>query len=390
MSMQPYEFRNALWAPYLSLLLLALLVRPSPYRSLFFLPLLPLTAYVLLCTTGTFNGDYYLGSTWLTWFFFASDYILLTDVQRALRQVRLKRIIVTPAASEPEGPIENATLWRRTRWALALLNSPRGVGWAHEPAALPVHPPAGTPRATFVAQRLFKAAQFFVLYDASNLHVHKNTMFHANGPDWTAHGWGWRAVAAAGWGLSVYSKMMLGSSLYSAASVACGLSDPEEWPPLFAGPREAYTIRRFWGRAWHQLMRRFLSSHGKHLAHRVLKLSPGSNASAYVQLYTAFAISGLIHYATETMAFRHWGSGAQTFFMLQACAITLEDFIVFVAKKAGFRKGLRIRVLGYAWTWAWLALTLPAWQVQLARAGMMEDGLPPSVLLWLWQVLRPQ
>jgi hypothetical protein len=72
-------------------------------------------------------------------------------------------------------------------------------------------------------------------------------MFHPDGPDWTADGWGWRVVAAAGWGFSTYSAMMLGTSLFSAGSVACGLSDPEEWPPLFAGPREAWSIRNFWG-----------------------------------------------------------------------------------------------------------------------------------------------
>jgi hypothetical protein len=201
---------------------------------------------MLFCTTtGTFNGDYYLGCAWLTWFWFASDYIFLTDVQRELRQVPLRP---PTNAAVTEGPIENAPLWRRIRWAIALLNSPRGIGWAHEPtSALPAHPPLGISRPTFVVQRLWKAVQFFILHDACNLHVRWNTMFHPDGPDWTADGWGWRAVAAAGWGFSAYSAMMLGTSLLSAGSVACGLSDPEEWPPLFAGPREAWSIRNFWG-----------------------------------------------------------------------------------------------------------------------------------------------
>ncbi|KAF7360704.1 MBOAT-2 domain-containing protein [Mycena venus] len=123
--------------PYLSLILLSVVVRPSPHRRLFFVPILLLTAYVFGCTTGTFNGDYYLGATWFPWFFFASDYILLTDVQRTLRQVPLKHASTT-RAGEVEVPIEKAPLWRRLRWGISLLMTPRGVSWVHEPtAALP-------------------------------------------------------------------------------------------------------------------------------------------------------------------------------------------------------------------------------------------------------------
>jgi len=305
-------------------------------------------------------------------------------VARILRQVPPKPSAAAPA---DEGPLEDTPLWRRTRWGIALLASPRAIGWSHEPtSALPPRPPASTSRTTFVAQRIWKALQFFVLYDACNLYVRWNMMFHADGPGWTADGWVWRALAAAGWAFNVYSAMMLGSSLLSAGCVACGLSDPEEWPPLFGGPRETWTIRRFWGRAWHQLMRTFLSSHAKYLAHQVLRLAPGSNASAYMQLFTAFAISGAIHHGTETMALRHsGGGGALVFFMLQPCAIMLEDFLIFVAKKVGFKPGWMARLVGYAWTWTWLALSLPGWQVPLVRGGMMEDGLPVSLLLGLWR-----
>ncbi|KAJ7139583.1 membrane bound O-acyl transferase family-domain-containing protein [Mycena epipterygia] len=391
----PPEFHNSLWAVYLSLILLSLIVKPSPYRRLFFVPVLALTFYVCCSTTGAFDSDYYLGTGWFTIFWTASDYILFIDVQRELRQV--------PApASDRGGAIENASLWRRTRWGLALLNSPRGVGWAHEPtAALPAHPPADTPRLTFVAQRLWKAAQFFVLHDLCNLHIRWNDSFRPTGPEWTALGWGWRLVAAAGWALSAYSAMAIGPLLLSAASVALGASSPDEWPPLFGGPREAWSIRRFWGcalpyypsRAWHQLMRRFVSVHGKYLAHRVLRLPPGGKPSAYVQLFTAFALSALVHYGSETLALRHWRGGALTFFMLQPCAIMVEDLLIFLARRAGFKGGVGARVVGYAWTWAWFGLTLPLWQMPLVRGGLFENGMPVSVLAGLWRgewVLPPR
>ncbi|KAJ7757460.1 membrane bound O-acyl transferase family-domain-containing protein [Mycena metata] len=369
----PYPFNPSLWGVFFALSLLPLIVKPSPYRRLFFLPIIPLTVYALLCTTGTFREDYFVGLAWLTFCCFASDYILITEVQRELRQ--------------PDSvPIENVSLLRRLRWALDLFTSPRGVGWAHEPTTvLPPHPPPGTGRARFVAHRLWKAFQYWVVLDLCNLHMFMNNMFRVDGPDWTAVGWGWRAVAAAVYLAAGSSALMLLSSFWSAASVACRLSNPEDWPPLFASPLEAWTIRRFWGRAWHQMMRRFVSTHGKYLA-RQMRLRPGSNTSAYVQLYTAFVMSGWVHYLGETMAFRHWQGGAFIFFLLQAVAITLEDFLIFLAKRAGFRAGSAARLVGYVWTCAWLAWSLPIWQMPLVRGGLYDkEAMPVSVLLGLWQ-----
>ncbi|KAJ7513074.1 membrane bound O-acyl transferase family-domain-containing protein [Mycena galericulata] len=378
-----HRFSGGLWAVYLALVIISLVVKPSPYRPLLFAPILALTAYVLCgTTTGTFNDDYYLGLGWLTIFFFASDYIVFTDVQRELRQVSLN-----PASAPPDKtPIEHAPLWRRTRWAASLLFSPRGVGWAHEPtSALPPHPSVDTPRLVFVAQRLARTLGFFILHDACNLHVRWNDMYRPDGPGWTAYGWLWQFIVVAGWGLSAYSALMIGTSLLSAISVALGMSAPEEWPSLFGGPSEAWSIRRFWGRAWHQLIRRFVSVHGKYLAHKVLRLSPGGNASAYVQLYTAFLLSAAVHYGAETMALRHPRGGAFAFFMLQAVAITVEDFLFFLLRQAGVKEGRIVRWLGYTWTWAWFALVLPVWQMPLIRAGLMEEGLPVSVIAGLWR-----
>ncbi|KAJ6453725.1 membrane bound O-acyl transferase family-domain-containing protein [Mycena sanguinolenta] len=366
----PYSFNPVLWVPYLSLVLFALIVKPF----LLFLPIPPLTAYVLLSTTGAFLSDYGLGLAWLLLFCFSSDYILLTDVQRTLRQM--------PA---PKEPIENASLWRRTQWAISLLHSPRGVGWAHEPTtALPAHP-TRTSRVAFIANRLLKTLLFFLVHDAANLHVRYNTMFRGDGPGWRADGWAWRAVVVLSWALSSYSSMMMTANILSIVSVASELSRPEDWPALFGTPHEAYTIRKFWGRGWHQLMRRFVSTHGKYLAQGVLELRPGSNASSYVQLFTAFALSTFIHYGAETMALRSWHGGALAFFMLQPCIITVEDFLLFVARKAGMRERATVRRLGYLWVWAWFTLTLPIWEEPLVRAGQMEEGIGFSIWMGLWR-----
>ncbi|KAF8157343.1 membrane bound O-acyl transferase family-domain-containing protein [Mycena galopus ATCC 62051] len=391
-----YPFHGGLWLVYISLVLLALITKPSPYRKLFFLPIPPLTAYVLLLTTtGSFNGDYILGLLWLVLFWFASDYILITDVQRTLRRVPPTRTVANKNKNDHDKElIEHKSVWRRTQWALALLLSPRGVSWAHEPTtALPAHPAIGTSRLTFIARRILTAFLLFIVHDAANLHVRWNPMFRADGPGWTADGWGWRALVVMGWAVSSYSIIFLITTIISVVGVACGLSYPEEWPPFFGSPVEAYTIRRLWGRTWHQLMRRFVTTHGKFLAHRVLGLRPGTKASSYVQLFTAVALSASVHYGAEIMALRSWHGGAFTFFMLQPCAIMLEDIVLYVARNILETKdGFAVRVVGYAWVWAWFTLTLPVWQGPLGRAGHTDEGLPVSVLMGLWRgewVLSP-
>jgi hypothetical protein len=247
-----YHFSGVLWLVYISLVLLALVAKPSHNRKLFFLPIPPLTAYVLLLTTtGDFNTDYILGLFWLLLFWFASDYIAVTDVQRTLRQVpptRIRTVLTKNKNDKDKEPIENESVWRRTRWALALLFSPRGVSWAHEPTTvLPAHPPASTSRLAFIARRLLTAFLLFIVHDAANLHVRWNPMFRADGPGWTADGWGWRALVVIGWAVSSYTIMFLIATIISVVGVACRLSYPEEWPPFFGSPEDAYTIRQLWG-----------------------------------------------------------------------------------------------------------------------------------------------
>ncbi|KAK7036140.1 MBOAT-2 domain-containing protein [Favolaschia claudopus] len=390
------RFHPILCLLFISLIVLGVVARPSPLRRLYFLPILLLTLYILPSTTGDFVGDYYLGVTWLPWCFFASDYILLRD-QRTLHRVPLNRRADSPDVKENSANIADASLWQRLKWSIALLSSPRGIGWSHDPThALPPRPSPDTSRTSFVLTRLWTAFGFFVLNDACNIYMSWNTMYHVDGPEWTACGWGWRALAGAGWAINIYSSMMLNSSLLSAGCVALGISSPREWPALYGGPKEAYTVRRFWGRAWHQLMRSFLTSHGKFVSNTILRLPPG-NLASYLQLYIAFAISGLIHHAGDAMAMRNGirGGGSVTFFMLQACAITFEDFLIFLGKKtfkadSDLRKVKKswvgLRLVGYVWTWWWLALTLPGWLMPQVRGGLMDgQGLPVSLLLGIWR-----
>jgi hypothetical protein len=53
--------------------------------------------------------------------------------------------------------------------------------------------------------------------------------------------------------------------------------------------------------------------------------------------------------------------GAISYFMLHACAITLEDMVIALGKRLGLRESLRWRLLGYAWVVFIFTMLLPEW-----------------------------
>ncbi|KAJ7506654.1 membrane bound O-acyl transferase family-domain-containing protein [Mycena galericulata] len=348
--------------------ILALVVKPSPYRRLLFLPLLLMSVYLMSLSTGYPTLDYCIASAWFPYLFRASDFILLTDVQRELQMVK-------PPQST-DAPIENAPLSRRISWAVQLFSSTRGLGWAHEPRfANPPHPSPSTPRAAFVRGQLTQALVAAFLFEATNFvnMRYNNTAMYAGGRGLGADGWVWRYQAVWAWSVPMAAVAIWGHCLNAAVSVGVGASDPEDWPPYMGSIALAWSVRNFWGRTWHQTMRRFLSAHGKFVAHRLLHLKPGSAASAYTQLYVAFLISGIMHYLPDYMALRHWGGGALRFFLLQAVAITLEECVQALARRLGISPSLRWKAVGYLWVWSWFAFCLPIWQDPLLHAGVFQE-----------------
>jgi hypothetical protein len=166
----------------------------------------------------------------------------------------------------------------------------------------------------------------------------------------------------------------------------------------------------------------------------VLNLTPGSATARFLQLFGVFLLSGLLHAVAEAAVLRTpaAGAGALMFFALQPAAIVLEGVVIGVLQ-ARFQRRKRAETppiantdaegepgptqleaeqpqlgaerqqteeeptspwvkragyaLGYAWTLAWFAFTLPLWQDSLIRGGLMDRGLPSEGSL-LWAVWR--
>jgi Membrane bound O-acyl transferase family len=130
-----------------------------------------------------------------------------------------------------------------------------------------------------------------------------------------------------------------------------------------------------------------LSIIGKHVAFTVCGFKPGTMASSYTQLFVAFLVSGLMHTGGDYMVFHRFTSFSSQFFLLQAIAISFEDFVLWSTKHWCARWDRRItRIIGYIWVLGWFCFAIPIWLDPLTAADLhlVERGAITTKLLDIW------
>ncbi|KAL1670067.1 membrane bound O-acyl transferase family-domain-containing protein [Schizophyllum commune] len=274
---------------------------------------------------------------------------------------------------------------KRLWWATCLLWASRGVGWTTAIPHLPQMPHFRS-RKDFIISRLSNTAFFYLLTDCCGTYFEQNPLTS------------WRAAER----LPISSQGVLfqcititvtvihfwanSQMMYSELSIIAALlgQEPRDWPPMWGDLGEAYTLRKIWGRVWHQLMRRYVASTGKAVVN-LLGIKRGTNASSYTQLYIGFLASGLTHVWGDRQIDVTVGRSIP-FFLLQAVAITFEDGIIAVGRTLGIKESTATRLVGRVWSAAWLLATLkllvdPA----LSTGEPVDSGLPFSVIGAMWR-----
>ncbi|TFK75221.1 hypothetical protein BDN72DRAFT_832577 [Pluteus cervinus] len=292
------------------LILTSLIVSPSPYRRLLFIPISTFIFHLIYLTSKNNPAkDNIMGSVLATYLLTASDYILLTDVQRVLRRVGEKVPISGYQITEKIEVLRpKPTFTERIQWGVKLFASPRGIGWTHKPTqCLRNQQPLG--RYRFIQTQLLWALLYALLFDIAGIYRRWAISTQILGPDatgshltWTSFIF-WKSLEQFAFVVTTVSHMCNPHNLLSALAVWVGISKQEDWPHLFGNWKEAYTIRRFWGRVWHQLMRRPLTTHCRYISNNLFRIPRGTLRSSYAQLALAWAISSLVHGAGEFMAF---------------------------------------------------------------------------------------
>ena len=200
--------------------------KPSPYRWMFFPPVAVIATFIL------FHFNVHAMPTLLL---IASDFLVLTDVQRELRLIGQHK------------SISDAPLSDRLIWAVKLITGMRGIGWEHEPtAALPPRPTSLT-RGQFIVSRAKWLVLCALFFDVCQMIARHDPSFLNTTPPMTEQGLLSCSYVMLTFFINASSCIaIVGNLLPSLVLVSTGLSEPSEWPHLFGNWSDAYTIHNFW------------------------------------------------------------------------------------------------------------------------------------------------
>lgn len=338
-----------------------------------FLPIAGICCY-LVCytTTGDVTVNQGLGSSILIQLMAAADYILITDVQKD----------IYPKGRPPgmKGVEADEALMKRFRRALSLYTAPRGIGWSFELRILPK--PSTKPRFAFVLSRIARALAGTLIGTFASVMVNSNPALSGNTLSMRDMGWFYHTTGVFAFALNIVARIFAVHSALAAFCVGIGISGPQEWPDLFGSPFDAYSVQRFWGRTWHQLLRRPLKSCTIFVVTRILHCPTGKPYTAFIFLNTVFLISGLAHVGGEYMMLGRLGLGTFRFFLLQGLAVSVETIVSNVLNLSGScltspRKTapkLWARIVGYVWVLLWFWWSLPF----MVDAGILAGSYGPQ------------
>ncbi|KDQ23046.1 hypothetical protein PLEOSDRAFT_1049453 [Pleurotus ostreatus PC15] len=343
-----------------ALVFLALVCRSALARKAMFLPIAGIALYIT--TIGMSIGDYVIAGAFTACVFAIFDLLVLTDAHHELRLVDQ----VPPSAG-------SLPLFARAKWVLCLLTSPRLIGWANEPKNGSIPPrPTDTSRIRFAARQIVYTA--FHLLTLNVLSATMTGHMSRNGLDPARMGWGWRLVDTLQYGATTLTWLSVAHRAWTLALLCTGRWASSDFPPILASLGNAYTLRRFWGRTYHQILRRMLTSHGRFVTDKILHLPREAKLTRrYTQLYVAFFISGVLHHWAEYLVIHHLGGGSLQFFLSQALAIHCEDIVIYAGGKMGLKQSRAWQVVGYIWVWHWFTWCVPGSLDPLVRLGMFKQ-----------------
>ncbi|KAI1762046.1 membrane bound O-acyl transferase family-domain-containing protein [Hypoxylon sp. FL1150] len=182
-----------------------------------------------------------------------------------------------------------------------------------------------------------------------------------------------RAFISVAW---IWANILILESYHAILSVlfvvVLRFDDPEDWPPLFGGITEAWTVKRFWGKFWHRIATPTFATWARVVSRRVLKIGTGSEFEKTVVAFGIFFFSGLAH---ATSAWRVGQGDAHRdllFFCANFVVVGTEILVgglvwnaVRKTKYAVLLEDRRLQVvgkaLGYVWVFAWFFWATPRW-----------------------------
>lgn len=163
-------------------------------------------------------------------------------------------------------------------------------------------------------------------------------------------------------------------SLFALFFVGLRFDAPAEWSLSLFGPlADAWSVRRYWGKHWHNYIYHSFSGHTKAITRGWLGMRRGRVATRLLENTIVFAASGVMHSAVQWV--QSGGDGGDywviTFWYAgQMVPIVIEDVVQVYwrnkKKELGIKDGkwlLRAeRVLGYLWVFGFNAWSITKYQ----------------------------
>ncbi|KAI6165132.1 hypothetical protein EDD17DRAFT_1754332 [Pisolithus thermaeus] len=312
-----------------------------------------------------------------------------TTVLQAIRFLLLMRPMEEYRHDTDKVPAYQLPFFQRCFWLFSMTSSPRGIGWSFrvKHGVVPVKPCHRT-RLSFIASRLRWLFSHYFLLEAALLYTRYNPVYLSEASV-TSQGYILQSLNVAAIPCQMYALITCVHSTLAVLAVATHFSEPQAWPQPFGRWRDAYTVRRLWGRTWHQMVRRDLTLFGPHWP----KQNPWDPARAedssvdkpeerepwgrrYRRLCYAFICSACMHVCGDVLLqFRLWNdfpsfgpSGTKEvpnligysapYFLWQPVGVLVEETVVAIGERMGLQESTWTRMIGYAWVWVFTSATL--------------------------------
>lgn len=369
---------------------------PTKYRRLLFIPTWLLAAGSLATVNGKRSSSGLVG---LDSYIAITSLIFMLILPRILF-VERHSLITAPSKASTTISESKGVLWptRQTVYAAyQLWNNPRHLEIRRRPSQARQSTDWSPSLFLQLALRIFKLAVIIltnrILVQRIQQHLFQNSNFLDFTPDQypiirpiinhlqgnnedhdpiTGRRLLLRAFMSISW---IWANFTLLEQCHAALSIffilICRFDDPEDWPPLFGNPFDAWTIRRFWGRFWHRITTPTLLRYTQAVLHRVLR--PDRGITRFLEMFMVFFLSGLVH----AVAAWRVGEGFEHldiwFFCANFAVIGVELVIGKLWKRVVRGTSLETfllnnpkaqavgRALGYVWVFAWFFWAVPRW-----------------------------
>ncbi|KAK2763127.1 hypothetical protein FQN54_009763 [Arachnomyces sp. PD_36] len=284
-------------------------------------------------------------------------------------------ILVVCSLDAQDIPLKRNLPWfppalKRLIGALEWITSPRGVGTRWQPKAI-LKTDGSLDRGSYVIKQALILGSQYLLNDAAYFLTHVamekwgNVINSLTVPPFrlSIQELAPRAVFTASAFVRTYFLLSLYQRTAALATVAVGFYSPEEWPAPFGSVSDAYTLRGYWGKFWHQMIRWPLTSMATFITDDVLWLPKHTRLHRYTHLTLVFTVSGLLHSVPMGYS-NHPGDqlGVTLFFTCFSVGIIIEDAVQELWRRSmGDTQKTEAwkRVIGYAWVLSWFVVTGP-------------------------------